>query len=202
MFRWDLINELAKEFGYQRYLEIGVEDGHCMSRVKVAHRIGVDPIDTPGARKASTELHVCTSDAFFEAQTAPLELDVALVDGLHHADQAWKDVWNVLKHLRDNGTILLHDCNPPDELTQRVPRAETVWTGDVWRAFSGLRGPEGEGLKAHVINTDWGVGIVRKAAWPRSGLAKPWRELVWTDLEVHRHELLGLLPVRDWKIAL
>ncbi len=43
MYRFDIINTLIKKFGYQRYLEIGVEDGEAFSQVYCAVKQGVDP---------------------------------------------------------------------------------------------------------------------------------------------------------------
>jgi len=200
MLRWQIINSIAARIGARRYLEIGVEDGHCANRIDIPHRIGVDPTKTSGAIAACTEFHEMTSDDFFSEQTKSLDLDLCLVDGLHHADQAWRDAVNCLNHLRRGGYVIMHDCLPDAELTQRVPREVVVWTGDVWRAVAGLR-RTGE-VKAHVIETDWGVGIISRQSWPRSALSKPWEDLQWGDFVAHKHELLGLLPVGMWERAL
>ena len=40
---------------------------------------------------------------------------------------------------RLGGTILVHDCNPIDEVTAARERTTAVWSGDVWKTVVALR---------------------------------------------------------------
>jgi hypothetical protein len=105
------------------YLEIGVERGWTFRRIAADEKIAVDPAFKLSARSRrlaaakarATHYFETTSDAFFANETAFLEqrgIDVALIDGLHTYRQVLRDVENTLRYLRDDGVIVLHDCNP------------------------------------------------------------------------------------------
>ena len=107
------------------YLEIGVSHGLAFRRITADEKIAVDPAFKLSARtrrladaKArTTHYFETTSDAFFENETAFLGqhgIDVALIDGLHTYEQVVRDVEHTLRYLRDDGVIVLHDCNPPN----------------------------------------------------------------------------------------
>ncbi len=65
------------------------------------------------------------------------------IDGLHTEEQVDKDVENSLKHLSPNGTIMLHDCNPPTEWHQRSYEDfcsnPCEWNGTCWRSVVKLK---------------------------------------------------------------
>ena len=105
------------------YLEIGVSRGMTFRRITADEKIAVDPAFKLSARSRrladakarATHYFETTSDAFFANETGFLEqrgIDVALIDGLHTYKQVLRDVENTLGYLRDNGVIVLHDCNP------------------------------------------------------------------------------------------
>ena len=196
LMRWDVINKLLSTTSGRRYLEIGVDNGECGRRVKSKYRWGVDP--KPHGKAAFERFYCGTSDAFFEGCGSE-EFDVVLVDGLHHAEQVYRDVLNALDHLAIDGAIVLHDCNPQSELVQRVPRQSKVWTGDCWKAIAKLRGEHPE-LDVYVIDTDEGLGIVTSggSADPPLSLAADPFELTWADLESDRQRLLGLISAEQW----
>ena len=128
--RWDVVNELLSRTQQRRYLEIGIQRGVCGSKVKASRKVGVDPAPFDSALRHFTTVCRQTSDAFFAELSRDELFDVVLVDGLHHADQVFRDVQNALLHLADGGAIVMHDCNPQSEAAQRVPREVRVWNGD------------------------------------------------------------------------
>ena len=89
--------------------------------------------------------------------------DVIFVDGLHVYEQVYKDIINSLKFLNKNGYIICHDMNPPTEKHQAVPRPtdQGQWNGDCWKAWIQIR-TERNDLTMHVVDMDWGVGVVKK----------------------------------------
>lgn len=61
-------------------------------------------------------MYLKTSDLFFREQAPQVyknkKIDIAFVDGMHTYEQSLVDNVNCLKYLREDGYIILHDCNP------------------------------------------------------------------------------------------
>lgn len=189
--RWDVINHVAKTVGAKFYLEVGVSNGENLRRVDVPVKWGVDPEPQLEAVKASHVFVPRTSDDFFE-NVYEFRFDVAFIDGLHHSDQAYRDIINAARIAR---VVVVHDANPSTEAMQRVPYSGGDWTGDVWKAIARIRA-EGVHL-VRTIDTDFGVAVVipNRGAGPFPGLPCE----TWEDLQIHREELLGLISVSEWK---
>jgi hypothetical protein len=150
--RADIINAFIRKFNYSSYLEIGVESGYNMAQVKSADKTGVDP-DV----NSKATIHK-TSDEFFA--TNERKFDLIFIDGLHEAWQVEKDIDNALKFIEQGGTIVMHDCLPPDEATAAVPRIQQQWTGDVYKAFLKFRSKRKD-LEMFTVDTDFGCGVIR-----------------------------------------
>ncbi len=182
--RTTILNTLVEKYGYRSYLEIG--QGHKednLQWIDCPIKIGVDP---------NTNLDATfqmTSDDFF-AQNKD-SFDLIFVDGLHHADQAEKDILNSLKFLNKNGTIVAHDCNPKDESWQTIPSSVPTWTGDVWKAWVKLRATRPD-LKMYVIDIDFGCGIIRKGTQETIHIPE---ELTYRLLVENREEYLNLVDI-------
>src|SRR6266542_1178180 len=114
--RIEISNSLIAKNGYHSYLEIGVntpaQPGWSHDSIVVATKHGVDP--NPKA-KATFPVE---SDEFF-ASHIKQKYDIVFVDGLHIFEQAYRDIVNSLKWLNPGGIIVVHDCNPVKEITQR-----------------------------------------------------------------------------------
>lgn len=206
------------------YLEIGVNQGMAFRCISAEEKIAVDPVFKISARSRrladakarNTHYFEKTSDAFFANDTALLDghgVDVALIDGLHTYRQALQDVENTLRFLRDDGVIVLHDCNParPSIGSPATSYADFIsqnrwrklvgrvfylpWSGDVWKAIVHLRSTR-EDLQVVVLDCDRGVGMVRKGL-PESRLSyseKDIEALGYADLAADRERLLNLRP--------
>jgi Methyltransferase domain len=201
------------------YLEIGVSHGAAFRRITADEKIAVDPafkLSTRSRRLAdakarATHYFETTSNAFFANETGFLEqhaIDVALIDGLHTYKQVVRDVENTLRYLRDDGVIVLHDCNPANasiacpatsyaDFRAQHRRRITLppWSGDVWKAVVHLRSTRHD-LRIAVLKCDFGVGIVRKG-FPESRLpysAAQIEALNYADLAADRERLLNLKP--------
>jgi hypothetical protein len=201
------------------YLEIGVERGWAFVRISADEKIAVDPAFKLSARarrladaKArATHYFQTTSDAFFVNKSAFLEqrgIDVALIDGLHTYGQVVRDVENTLRYLRDDGVIILHDCNPARAsvacpVTSKADfRAHNHWwrigwSGAVWKAIVYLRSTRHD-LRVAVLKCDFGVGVVRKGLSESqlSYSAAQIEALNYADLAADRERLLNLKPPR------
>ena len=153
-----------------KYLEIGTRNTEDnFNHIKSAIKYSVDP----GIEYSDPNIDFkMTSDHFFEQLEAGTLLtneekfDVIFIDGLHLAEQVEKDIRNALKFVKEDGFIVLHDCNPPTEWHARESYyykhtpAAGYWNGTTWKAFQKAR--YNSSLFSCCIDTDWGVGILSK----------------------------------------
>lgn len=208
MNRIQIINALIAKHGYATYLEIGVntpaQPGYSHESINVATKHGVDPnVDTTFRMP---------SDQFFAENSSMY--DIVFVDGLHVFAQAHRDIDHALTILNPGGTIVVHDCNPTKEVTQR-PNQPTniwqriwhgirygswhgVWHGDVWKAILRLR-MERPDITIYTIDTDEGCGIITKGSQelyvPERG-ADPF---TYGYFSKHRRDILNLISVEAFK---
>jgi len=155
MKRTDIINFFIKKYDYKSYLEIGVADpNENFVKINVEKKICVDP----NVVNANFNM---TSDDFFKQNNETF--DIIFIDGLHESEQVYRDIYNSIRSLNDNGSIILHDCNPHSEVIQLVPQVQGgEWTGDCWKAFVKFR-QETNQYFTFVIDTDYGVGVIKKS---------------------------------------
>lgn len=182
----DIINMFVQANGYKTYLEIGVRTGKNFNGIKAEHKDGVDP--------AGNCNYVMTSDDFFRSLPSSTMYDIIFIDGLHEKEQVLRDVDNSLNHLSDNGTIVMHDCNPinPKHAIKKYP-GSGIWNGTVWEAWAELRMSR-EDLSMYVIDTDHGCGVVRRG----NQKLFPREEIQYSLLENKRKELLNLISTNDF----
>ena len=187
MKRWDIINAYVDKYGYKDYLEIGLCSGMCRDAVKAENKTTVDP-----SERSDNPTHLMTSDRFFQINKN--KFDIIFIDGLHEAPQVYKDILNALECLNEGGTILCHDMLPTSEIEQRVPRAQAIWTGDCWKAFMKLRGSR-EDLDMFVVNTDWGVGVIRKGQQEiNENLNISLADMTWDFFKEHNDKMNKISP--------
>jgi Methyltransferase domain len=192
--RTDVINYLIRLNGYRRYLEIGVRrPEQNFARVRAAEKEGVDPAPL------GPITHTMTSDEFFASRPddAP-GYDVVLIDGLHLEAQVLRDVDGALANLSPAGTVVLHDCNPPDEPAQLEEYDGTsTWNGTVWKAWAKLRMSRPD-LTMFVVDTDWGVGVITRGEQETAAPATD-DELTFDYLDTNRVALLNLISPDDFE---
>jgi hypothetical protein len=191
-------------FTRPRYLEIGVNVGALFLHVRAAQKVAVDPVERIPRWKwlghPNTALRGRfvnrTSDEFFDALDPDERYDVVFVDGLHTHEQSRRDVENALAHLGEGGVVLVHDCNPPTaEAAGPDPDATRGegWCGEVWRTIVELRATRGD-LVVEVLDTDFGIGVIRRGASTPIELPTPVARLTYAELDADRERLLGLKP--------
>ena len=187
MNRTTIIQSLIDKIAAKSYLEIGIDNAVNFQTVICDKKVSVDPnIET-------VAMYHLTSDQFFKHNSD--KFDVIFIDGLHHADQVYRDIVNSLSILNEGGYIVCHDMNPLQESHQVIPFVSGLWNGDCWKAFVQLR-YERSDLQMHVVDTDHGCGVISK------GSQTP-LELMNTPLEynffnVNRKEWLNLISPAEF----
>ncbi len=188
MTRIEVINAIIEKKTNANYVEIGVNRGKCLFKIRGGQkRFAVDPFFNfnlwkkvkaclKNSDNLKNEYFEVTSDAFFEQNHDLLiqnPIDVALIDGLHTYKQSLADTLNIFRFLNKNGVVILHDCNPLDEIAgypavdikaakQTLcddPNWKNIWNGDVWKTVVDIRKNHPE-LTAFVLDTDHGLGVV------------------------------------------
>ena len=197
--RYDLVNHVMEKYGFSTYLEIGVAFGHSIRAVKAAVKDGVDPVVEEQVQCPEINYRM-TSDEFFALEeTQNKKYDVIFIDGLHHSDQIDVDIQNSLNHLSDNGFIFLHDCNPVSYESQLVPRQAVAWNGDGWKSIIKVR-YNNKDLKTCVVDTDYGVGVIKKETSQGINQESYSIEdcLTWEYFTFHKIELLDLITPEEF----
>lgn len=178
--RKELINFFIQKFGYKSYLEIGVKSPtKTFNHIQCENKVGVDP--------NGCTTYKMTSDKFFEMIDDSTTWDIIFIDGYHEKSQVLKDIYNSLRHLSPNGTIVCHDVNPREEW---LLKPEYCW--NAWEAFAQLRN-EGVGLELHGVTFDH-LGFIRK------GFQEPWNKTIvptFQYLDEHRKELMQELTLDE-----
>lgn len=190
--RTDLINFIINKISADKYLEIGVEGGTNFSKIDCKYKVGVDP------NNESKATHIMTSNEFFSKNKE--KFDVIFIDGLHHCDQVYLDIKNSLEILNETGYIICHDLNPNEEYLQVVPRKQSSWTGDCWKAWVKLRF-ENLGLNLRTVNICSGCGVIsfgKHTNPPNLILNSHPFELSYLFLNNHRYDLLNLKSVNEF----
>lgn len=170
MNRIDVINLLIRRGNYSRYLEIGCQSDVAFNAVQAPIKVGVDPVSGGTIRDRSDNFFATNRDTF----------DIVFIDGDHHHDQVARDVDNALRFLGPGGTIVMHDCLPPDADHESLQRC-----GTAWRAFLNRTRTRAD-VESFCGDFDYGVGIVRRL--PNSALVQvaSMNDLTYGDLATHR----------------
>jgi len=193
-----------------RYLEIGVRNpDHNFNHITADEKYSVDPGFEYEENPADFKM---TSDDFYDQLSndkilsSKIKFDVIFIDGLHLASQVDRDIINSLKIIKNNGFIVLHDCNPPTEWHAREnfyyhnTPAGIYWNGTTWKAFFKWRC--NSSVNSCCIDSDWGIGILSKERLIGSSIKvdNPFYE--FNNLVKHRKTNLNLVSFDAFKSLL
>lgn len=189
------------------YLEIGVRNPNGnFNHIKADAKYSVDP--GVEFKKNPVDFKL-TSDSFFkkvknnEILSNKIKFDVIFIDGLHLAEQVDKDIQNSMEYIKDDGFIILHDCNPPTEWHSRIEYnyhgtpAHAFWNGTTWKAF--LKWRFTPNMQSCCIDSDWGVGILSKTWQIGQSINKRNQFYEFNEFDANRKESLNLLSFNDFK---
>jgi hypothetical protein len=190
MNRVTIINDLIKKHQYASYLEIGTQHKIvCFNQIQCEKKVSVDP-----GTLDQYDFNM-TSDEFFMINQS--KFDIIFIDGLHTAEQSYKDIINSLNILNSNGTIIIHDTNPPTEfhaLEKNYQKDKNIvagdnWNGTVWKSIFKLRKTRDD-LTIQTYDCDWGVTTIKKE---HSSLLELENEFFSFEIfNKHRKEILNI----------
>lgn len=188
MNRIELNQSIISKNQFSRYMEIGTFKGSSFFPIRCAKKIAIDPHFQFSLRDKikwifrnpynwRNRYFQMTSDDFFVKKTEFLaragKQELIFIDGLHTFRASLKDVLNSLQFLSTEGVIVMHDCYPPNEAAaepglsydqvkaKKLPGWTGEWCGDVWKTIHYLRELYPENLEVHVLNSDYGLGIIK-----------------------------------------
>ena len=207
-FRYEVINYLLNSFKREtNYLEIGVRNPEGnFNKINSKTKYSVDPGLEFKLNPVDFKL---TSDGFFHELdkgnilNKEMKFDVIFIDGLHTAEQVDRDINNAFRYIKNDGFIVLHDCNPPTEFhareshQYRISPAMSQWNGTVWKAFFKQRNESG--ISSCCIDSDFGIGILTKGIKLGSQPKKSNPFYTYTILNEDRTDALNLLSFEQFK---
>jgi hypothetical protein len=193
MYRYEIINKFIKKYNFKEYLEIGVFKGECIKEIECENKDGVDP----GIENVLIEEvnYPMGSNEFFNQNNK--KYDIVFIDGLHHSEQVDVDIINSLKWTKDDGVILLHDCNPPTPNHAAVPQIQETWNGDVYKSVLKFQ-RDNTNHMYYTVDTDWGVGVIIKNQNPTNKMSEDdYNQGIndWYYFDTNRNQLLNLISV-------
>jgi hypothetical protein len=217
----DIVNWLAVQYGYKTYLEIATattggqyslidRDTFALTeRLLYRTPANFDDGMKIDYRCEPEDNRIALAQLRGEGKT----YDLVFVDSYHMYAGSMSDLENAIELLATRGTLVVHDCNPmtADLVTpEYVPG--TCWCGLTYAAFLDFVHRRAD-LDFCVVDTDWGVGIVRRkqdfpttnqgdvsmeATRLRQDVIAQARQLEWDYFDAHRQRLLHLVSVDEF----
>jgi hypothetical protein len=195
MTRTEVINYLIEKYNFKSYLEIGVQyPDSNYKKINVETKVGVEPfplVDMRGLGVMEVD-----SDKFFDSIAKDKTFDIVFIDGLHTREQCLRDILNSLNHLNEGGVILVHDCLPTQEYQTTHEDNGREWTGDVWKSIVDIQSKND--IEACTIDTDWGIGFIRKKPTDNPNQELELMDLDWSTYESMRNQLLNIKTIDQW----
>ena len=165
----DIVQRIARDHGYRRYLEITTSTtGHRFGAARAAgyevcqrlvYRCPPDyddghPIDY---RTDGEDTSGCVARIWAECRP----FDIMLVDPHHTYDCSIRDLEDALSLLRVGGTLVVHDCDPPDRQHANPHFLPGGWCGVTYKAFLDFV-IRSHAVEYFTVDTDYGCGVIRK----------------------------------------
>ena len=173
----DLVNELAAIHGYRSYLEIctpttgnlyaTVDRSRYITCQRLTYLCPPDHDDGFAIDYRSADREI--GEGLRAIRAKGLTFDVILVDPFHEYRESARDIDAALSLLNPHGTIVVHDCLPPNEAHACPTFREGSWCGVTYKAYLD-RLLSGSGLAFCTVDTDFGCGIIRprRVGWRRT----------------------------------
>ena len=99
----------------ERYLELGVRDGKCFTKIAplCKEAIAVDIIDPVFSLTDNMKYEKMYTDSYFaKIKDLNLKFDMVFIDADHSHEQSYKDFLNVKDLVIEDGFVFFHDSYP------------------------------------------------------------------------------------------
>lgn len=139
--RYQLIEAMHRLVQPRGYVEIGVQQGGSLQFAKCA-AVGIDPAPmVVAALHPGVNVHVATSDFYFENTQwdLPNRVDLAFIDGMHLAEYAIRDFINIERVGHSQTIVVFDDVLPYNAAIATRVQPPGDWTGDVWKVSEVLK---------------------------------------------------------------
>ncbi len=207
--RWktDLINWLGWQAGYASYLEVATATtGFMFDLISRDVFTTVDrimysvPAEYEDGLPILHRTEATDSTECFRALAGRM-FDLIFVDGWHTYENARRDLELALGRLNPHGTIVVHDCRPPNQDVATPGFKEGSWLGVTYLAFLDLVAERPE-LEYCVVDLDTGCGILRREGREAKTSSAPVRPRVtgldyrdWSVYMANQKAILNLVSV-------
>jgi len=212
MRKYEIALLLAKQYGYTSYLEICtpitgntfslVEKKQFPRRARLMYRCPPDfsdgePVDFLTQAESGEEL-------FSELMKSGERFDLVFVDPWHTYTSSLRDILFGLQLIKDDGVLLIHDCNPPNSTYAEPEYRPGEWCGVTFAAYLDVV-LFTRGIHYITVDSDYGCGIISKdhrllnlyKSQPATTFASQWQTLSLSQkypfLDENRSQLLHLI---------
>ena len=218
--KWDVIDTLRRQHSLQTMVQILTpatgsdmhgrpELAQFMSATTLMYASDLARDQIEAARSLPT------LDELMAAHLAnSLKTELVFIDCWHSYDDSVQVLELALSMLPHGGFIVMHDCDPPDLEAAGPPPANCgeLWCGDTWRAFVDFTTSLPSGCEWFVVESDFGVGVIRvmapkrsrgrlrtKRVQPLARLAPEGYEAGWNWFVENRDAVLHPMSIADWQ---
>ena len=208
---------LAARYGYTSYLEICtsitggtfslVDKKQFPRRARLMYKCPPDfgdgePIDFSTEAESGEEL-------LANLMRSGEKFDLVFIDPWHTYTSSLRDIVFGLHLIKDDGVLLIHDCNAPNAACAEQGFHSGPWCGVTFAAYLDIVLFTG-GIHYVTVDTDYGCGIISKdhrladlfGSWRDASLASPWRELDLSEkyafFDENRSRLLHLISTDEF----
>jgi SAM-dependent methyltransferase len=179
--KYDIINRLIAQFGFQSYLEYNKIDGTThYERVVCANKeIAYIPencyLDRSGIEHLLEKIQHAKIDKVLpfsqlQKQFAGRKFDLIFFDPVHVRPEVDLMLIALAQLLSPGGILVVHDCNPKDIALTTLRRRPGQWVGETYKAFALFR--FFNRAQTITIAEDFGVGLI-------------WNQNLQLDYSVH-----------------
>ncbi len=146
----ELVNSYISKYGFQNYLEIGVNEGETFEKIIAPLKHAVDiqfKYNFDEKKNENNHYFQMSSDEYFHVAEHIIQNDIVYLDGLHTFEQTLKDLLNVCANSREKALIIIDDVHPIDWFSSLNDQSETykyrrshlgekihyAWIGDIFK---------------------------------------------------------------------
>ncbi len=165
----EIIHHLSEINGYKNYLEVvtpstGLAYANIdRSRFETCHRLmyrcpeGFDDGMEIDFRTNELDISKCVKEIKHQRTL----YDIILIDSWHEYETSFRDLKDAFDLVRVGGSLVVHDCLPPNEEVATPYFIPGGWAGLTYKAYLDFV-LKREDLRYFTVDTDWGCGVITK----------------------------------------